>query len=89
MTNHTHLAGIVPVANSGIDFATNVPVCMLPINESMVVIQKSIVECAVAGCQTIWIVANDDMAPIIRKTIGDWVYDPVYYNRKHKYPSEV
>jgi len=89
MSNHVHLAGIIPIANSNIDFATNVPVSMLPINEAMVVIQKSIVECAVVGCQTIWIVANDDMAPIIRKTIGDWVYDPVYYNRKHKYPSEV
>ncbi len=89
MKNHTHLAGIIPIANSNIHYGVNVPVSMLPINETLVVIQKSIIECAVVGCQTIWIVANDDMAPIIRKTIGDWVYDPVYYNKMHPYPSEV
>ena len=32
-----------------------------------------------AGCNTIWIVANDDLAPIVRKIVGEWVYDPVYY----------
>ena len=35
-----------------------------------------------AGCSTIWIVANDDLIPLVRKTIGEWIYDPVYYARK-------
>jgi hypothetical protein len=89
MSKHVHLAGIIPLANSNIDFGVGVPISMLPINQALVVIQKSIIECAIVGCQTIWISANDDMAPIIRKVVGDWVYDPVYYNRKHRYPSEV
>tara|TARA_R100000008_G_scaffold19975_3_gene10337 strand:+ start:21793 stop:22533 length:741 start_codon:yes stop_codon:yes gene_type:complete len=41
-----------------------------------------------AGCNTIWIVANDDLAPIIRKVIGEWIYDPVYYRRPSKFSSE-
>ena len=41
-----------------------------------------------AGCNTIWIVANDDLAPIVRKVVGEWVYDPVYYKRPSKFSSE-
>ena len=89
MSRHVHLAGIIPIANSNIDYGVNLPVSMLPINEALSVIHKSIIECAVVGCQTIWIVANDDMAPIIRKTVGDWVYDPVYYSRNQRFSSEV
>jgi len=53
----------------------------MPVGDGFNLIQKSVYECAAAGCNTIWIVANDDLAPIIRKTVGDWVYDPVYYKR--------
>ena len=28
-----------------------------------------------AGCRTIWIVCNDDMQPLIRYRLGDYVYD--------------
>tara|TARA_Y100000296_G_C5132596_1_gene236376 strand:- start:140 stop:931 length:792 start_codon:yes stop_codon:yes gene_type:complete len=63
---------------------------MLPVNKGFTAIQKSVFECAMAGCQTIWIVANEDLAPIVRKTVGEWAYDPVYYNRTFtKFYSEV
>ena len=81
MSEHVHVAGIVPLANLETDYALDVPVCMLPLNAGFTAIQKSVFECAIAGCDTIWIVANDDLAPIVRKTVGEWVYDPVYYNR--------
>ena len=76
-----HLAGIIPVANLQTDFEFNFPEILLPLNNGFTAIQKSVVECAYAGCSTIWIVANPDMAPIVRKTIGDWIYDPVYLGR--------
>lgn len=42
-----------------------------------------------AGCNTIWIVANDDMIPLIRNIVGEWIYDPVYYKRNFsKFYSE-
>tara|TARA_R110002020_G_scaffold9035_5_gene36180 strand:- start:100 stop:1002 length:903 start_codon:yes stop_codon:yes gene_type:complete len=86
---HTHLAGIIPLANLKTDFELVVPECMLPIDPGFTAIQKAVFECAVAGCQTIWIVANDDLAPIIKKVVGEWIYDPVYYSRKHSmFPSE-
>ena len=79
--NKIHLAGIIPIAGIDADIETVFPSVLLPINDGYSAIQKSVYECAMAGCSTIWIVANDDMAPIIRKTIGDWIYDPVYTQR--------
>ena len=76
-----HLAGIIPVAALTSDFELKTPEVLLPVAAGLTAIQKSVIECAYAGCNTIWIVANDDLAPIIRKTVGDWVYDPVYYKR--------
>jgi hypothetical protein len=76
-----HLSGIIPIANYETDLNVSFPELLLPICDDFSLIQKSVYECAAAGCNTIWIVANDDLAPIIRKTVGDWVYDPVYYKR--------
>ncbi len=76
-----HLAGIIPVANLKTDLQVTFPEVLLPLEPDFTAIQKSVYECAMAGCQTIWIVANNDLAPVVRKTVGEWVYDPVYYNR--------
>jgi hypothetical protein len=81
VSSYVHTAGIIPVANLKTDIDTQIPEVMLPISNGFSAIQKSVFECAMAGCKTIWIVANNDLAPIIRKTVGDWVYDPVYYER--------
>ena len=80
---HIHLAGIIPLANLQTDFELPTPPCLLPVDPGFTAIQKAVFECALAGCQTIWIVANDDLAPVVRKIIGEWVYDPVYYYRKY------
>ena len=83
-----HLAGIIPVSGLSTDFYIDVPEIMLPISQGFAAIQKSVFECALAGCNTIWIVASDDLAPIVRKVVGEWVYDPVYYERLSAFSSE-
>ena len=76
----THLAGIIPVANLKTDYDIPTPPCLLPIEVGFTCIQRAVHECAVAGCNSIWIVANQDMAPIVRKVVGEWTYDPVHYH---------
>jgi hypothetical protein len=84
------MAGIIPVANIKTDHKTPFPAILLPVDNGFSAIQKSVYECAMAGCSTIWIVANDDLAPLVRKVVGDWVYDPVYHNRNlTKFHSNV
>ena len=65
MSNHIHTAGIIPVANLKSEFELKTPEILLPISSDFTAIQKSVFECALAGCNTIWIVANDDLAPMV------------------------
>ena len=79
--SRVHLAGIIPVSGLTTDFNIDTPEVLLPVDAGFTAIQKSVYECALAGCNTIWIVANQDLAPIVRHRVGEWTYDPVYFNR--------
>ena len=52
--------------------------CLSPISPNYTLIENTIYECAWAGCDTIWIVVNDDMAPLLRHRIGERIQDPIY-----------
>tara|TARA_B100001250_G_C19799826_1_gene790499 strand:- start:696 stop:1574 length:879 start_codon:yes stop_codon:yes gene_type:complete len=76
-----HLAGIIPVSSIPLNYNTPYHPCLLPLNDDYLMIHRSIMECAWAGCETIWIVMDHDITPIFRKVVGDYVYDPVNYYR--------
>ncbi len=71
-----HLAGIVPVCGQPLDYKFPWPDCMIPIANNYLAIEKSVFECASAGCESIWVVANKGIEPILRKRLGDYVTDP-------------
>jgi hypothetical protein len=73
-----HLAGIIPVAGKALDFNMPWHDSLMPISENYLAVERSVVECAYAGCETIWIVCNDDMQPLIKHRIGEYVQDPVW-----------
>tara|TARA_R100000008_G_C3557011_1_gene153805 strand:+ start:38 stop:955 length:918 start_codon:yes stop_codon:yes gene_type:complete len=79
--NAFHLAGIIPVSGHTKDFGFQWDNVMMPIAENYTAIERSVMECAYAGCETIWIVCNKDMQPLIRYRIGEMVQDPVWYGR--------
>jgi hypothetical protein len=54
---------------------------MMPIAPNYLAIERSVVECAYAGCETIWIVCSDDIEPLIRHRLGDYIQDPVMLYR--------
>lgn len=79
-----NLVGIVPISgHDDFDFGQPWPNCMMPIGPSYSLLEAAVVECAYAGCKSVWIVVNDDIAPLIRKTLGNWCEDPVWSWRKH------
>jgi len=82
-TSYFHLAGIVPVAGQKLDFDQLLPDCLMPIAQDYTLIEAAVVECAWAGCDTIWIICNDDASPLIREKLGDFVEDPVFSYRRH------
>ena len=77
-----HLAGIVPVAGQPLDFSMPWSDCLMPIASNYTLIERAVVEAVNAGCETIWIICNDDMAPLIKHRLGEWIRDPVYVKRK-------
>jgi hypothetical protein len=84
-----HLAGIVPIAGIEFDFNFDWHDCLMPIEKGYTAIERAVYECAMAGCNTIWIIANNDMQPLLKNRIGEWIYDPVSYGRSYdRYPSE-
>lgn len=85
-----HLAGIVPVAGPRLDFGFPWHDSMQPIAKNYLAVERSVVECAYAGCETIWIICNDDMQPLIKNRLGDYIEDPYYLDKSAfvKYPSQ-
>ena len=57
---------------------------MTPIGAGYAAIERSVIECAYAGCETIWLVCDDDIKPLIRHHVGDYVLDPVWANRRYE-----
>jgi hypothetical protein len=84
-----HLAGIVPVAGQPLDFGFPWHDCLVPISSNFLAIERAVLECATAGCETIWIVCPSDMQPLLKHRLGEMVQDPVWISRKMDvFPSE-
>ena len=80
--NAFHLAGIIPVAGQKLDFDFPWHDSLQPISQNYLAVERAVVECAYAGCETIWIVCHNDMQPLIRYRLGEYVQDPVYLYRE-------
>lgn len=80
-----HLAGIIPVSGPDLDFNMPWHDSLMPIGQDYLAVERSVVECAYAGCETIWIVCSDDIQPLIRYRLGDYVQDPVWVSRRFEY----
>ena len=76
-----HLAGIIPVSSIKQQYDMTWHPSLLPLDEGYNLVHRAIMECAWAGCETIWIVMDPDITPIFRKIVGDYVFDPVNYYR--------
>ena len=76
-----HIAGIIPVSGKSLDFNMPWHDSLMPLAPDYLLVQRSVAECAYAGCSTIWIVCRDDIQPLIRYQVGEKVQDPVYVYR--------
>jgi hypothetical protein len=75
-TTYFNLAGIVPVAGQELDFNLPWHDSLIPIGKNYLAVERSVYECAVVGCESIWIVCHKEMQPLIRHRLGDWISDP-------------
>lgn len=64
-----HLAGIIPVAIVPLDFKMPWNDALMPIAPNFCAIERSVYECAQAGCETIWIICNSEIIPLMRRRV--------------------
>ena len=77
-----NVAGIVPLAGWKNSFDFPWPDYLQPLREGFLALERSVYECAYAGCDSIWVVCNDDIAPVVRTRLGDYVMSPKYFDEK-------
>lgn len=73
-----HLAGIIPISGQDpTDFNMDWHSSLMPIEANYTMIEAAVYECAMAGCETIWLAVDEDVTPMIRHRIGEYIIDPV------------
>jgi hypothetical protein len=82
MSSKKHIAGVIPVSGITSDFGMPWHESLMPIAPNYLAVERCVLECAHAGCDSIWIVCSDNVSPLIRYQIGEKVQDPVY-NYRH------
>lgn len=72
-----HLAGIIPIGGKDLDFKMPWHDSLMPIAPDLLAIEHAVNMCAMAGCDTIWIVGHKGTTPLIRNRLRDFILDPV------------
>lgn len=78
-----NLAGIIPLAGYENEYETILPDYLNPLAPGYYPVHKSVMECAFAGCDTIWIVCNSDYMSLVKKYVGHSVTDPATYEKSY------
>ena len=69
------MAGIIPVAGLNTEFGMEWDSSLIPVGINYTALEATVYECLHASCSSIWIVANDDVAPLIRYRLGEYATD--------------
>ncbi len=72
-----HLAGIVPIASRTSLFNLPWHDSLMPVADDYLAIEKAVFDCALAGCDSIWVVGHMGTQPLVRKRLGEMIYDPL------------
>jgi hypothetical protein len=54
---------------------------MMPINEQMTAIQRSVQEVAIMGVDSIWVVVKGEIGPLLKEMVGEVIVDPMSLTR--------
>ena len=80
-----HTAGIVPIAGQRrTDYVFPWHDCLMPLSKDYHAIERAVYECAVVGCDVIWVVSDIEFQPLIKEIVGSWLLDPLQMNRKNR-----
>ena len=69
------MPAIIPVAGMQTEFGMEWDASLMPVAPNYTALEASVYECLHSGCNSIWIVANDDVAPLLRHRLGEVATD--------------
>ena len=70
-----NMPAIVPVCGMNTEFGMEWDSSLMPVAPNYTALEATVYECLHAGCSSIWVVANDDTAPLLRHRLGEWATD--------------
>jgi hypothetical protein len=70
-----NMPAIIPVAGMQTEFGMEWDASLMPVAPNYTALEASVYECLHSGCNSIWIVANDDVAPLLRHRLGEVATD--------------
>ena len=80
-----HFVGIIPLSKPYSIFDKIWDDGFMNVGENINAIQASVLECASAGCHSIWINADYSQIKLLKNQIGSWVEDPIYFWRQYEF----
>ena len=69
------MPAIIPVAGMSTEFGMEWDSSLIPVGPNYTALEATVYECLHAGCTSIWVVANDDVAPLLRHRLGEYATD--------------
>ena len=80
-----HIAGIVPIAGQRrADYVFPWHDCLMPLSKDYYAIERAVYECAIVGCDVVWIVSDMEFQPLVKEIVGSWILDPLQMNRENR-----
>jgi hypothetical protein len=75
MAKKLNMPAIIPVAGMSTELGMEWDASLVPVAPNYTALEATVYECLHAGCTSIWIVANDDVAPLLRYRLGEVATD--------------
>ena len=69
------MPAIIPVAGLTAEFGMEWDASLIPVAPNYTALEAAVYECLHAGCTSVWVVANDDIAPLLRHRLGEYATD--------------
>ena len=64
--------------------------CLTEVEDNLTAIEAAVLECATAGCESVWVCCDEKTQPLIKKRVGDYVRDPLQVAKSSftKHPND-
>lgn len=85
-----HTVGIVAIEDwQKNDFEFWWPAYSLPLSDNLTLLERSVIECIWAGCESVWVVARDSSMPFVEELLPEYILDPYDAYNLHQHGKQI